>query len=226
MASPNSWPPSHVARGLRWGRPRSPDRPTFGPGAARVAAALDWRFMPWQRHVLDVALEVDPATGEWAYPLVVLTVQRQAGKTVLVGSNAVHRCLSGTDRECWYTAQRRKDARDNFMRLVKRVRRSPVLAPLAKVRESNGSESLTFPTGSAYGLFAPTDEALHGSANALVCVDEAWTFDEVRGDELQQAIMPTFTTVDGQMWVFSAAGNVNSTWLNTIMDNGRLPVDN
>lgn len=182
--------------------------------------------MPWQRVVLDAALEVDASSGEWAYPIVVLTVQRQAGKTVLVGSNAVHRCLSGVDRECWYTAQKRSDARQNFMRLAKRVRRSPVLAPpFCKIRESNGSESLGFPTGSSYGLFAPTDEALHGSANALVCIDEAWTFDEVRGDELQQAIMPTFTTVDGQLWIFSAAGNVNSTWLNSMMDTGRLAVE-
>lgn len=182
--------------------------------------------MPWQRHVLDVALEVDPATNEWAYPLVVLTVQRQAGKTVLVGSIAVHRCLSGADRECWYTAQRRADARQNYMRLVKRVRRSPLLAPpFTKIRESNGSESLLFPTGSTFGLFAPTDEALHGTANALVLVDEAWTFDEVRGDELQQAIMPTFTTVDGQLWILSAAGNADSTWLNTLMDTGRLAAE-
>lgn len=193
---------------------------------ALTARALDWAFMPWQRLVLDTATEVDQVTGEWAYPLVVLTVQRQAGKTVLVGANSVHRCLSRVDAECWYTAQRRQNARDNFMKLVRRIRRSPVLAPpFAKIRESNGSEAITFPTGSSYGLFAPTDEALHGTANALVNVDEAWTFDEVRGDQLQQAIMPTFTTVDGQLWIFSAAGNADSTWLNTLMDTGRLAAD-
>jgi hypothetical protein len=193
---------------------------------ALTARALDWTFMPWQRLALDVANEIDTVTGEWAYPIVVLTVQRQAGKTVLVGSNSVHRCLSGVDRECWYTAQRRQAARKNFMKLVKRVRRSPVLGPpFAKIRESNGSETITFPTGSAYGLFAPTAEALHGDSNALVNVDEAWSFDEVKGDELEQAIMPTFTTVDGQLWIFSAAGNADSTWLNALMDTGRLAVE-
>lgn len=190
---------------------------------ARLAVALEWPFMPWQRAVDDVALEVDPDTGEWAHPVVVLTVQRQAGKTALVGANSLHRALSGVDRECWYTAQRRQVARDNFMKLVKRVRRCPILAPpFSKIRESNGSESISFPTGSSYGIFAPTEESLHSTSNALVNVDEAWTFDELRGDDLLQAIMPTFTVVDGQLWIFSAAGNANSTWLNALMDAGRL----
>ena len=179
--------------------------------------------MPWQRLVADVADEVDPVTGELAHPIVVLTVQRQAGKTVMVGSNSIHRCLSGVDRECWYTAQKRQTARDNFMKLVKRIRRSPVLMPpFTKIRESNGSESLTFPTGSSYGIFAPSEDALHSTSNALVNIDEAWTFDELRGDALLQAILPTFTTVDGQVWIFSTAGNERSTWFNALMDAGRL----
>jgi hypothetical protein len=178
--------------------------------------------MPAQQLIADVAGEVDPVTGELAHPMVVLSMQRQAGKTALVGSNSLHRCLSGVDRECWYTAQRRTDARRNFMKLIKKLRRSPLAPPFAKIRESNGSESISFPTGSSYGLFAPTDEALHGSANALVNVDEGWTFDELRGAALLQAILPTFTTVDGQLWIFSAAGDVSSTWFRGLVDAGRL----
>jgi hypothetical protein len=188
-----------------------------------TGAALGWRFMPWQNYVSAVAGEIDPATGEYAHPIVVLTVQRQAGKTVLVGSTNVHRCLTTFDRECWYTAQTRADARKNFMKLMRRVRRSPLRSPFAKIRESNGSEELMFPaTGSSYGLFAPTDEALHGTANALVNVDEAWAFNSVEGAALLQAIMPTFSTVDGQLWIFSAAGDASSTWLRELVDAGRL----
>ena len=109
------------------------------------------------------------------------------------------------------------------MKLTRRVRRSPLRPPFAKIRESNGSEELMFPTtGSSYGLFAPTDEALHGTANALVNVDEAWAFDSVQGAALLQAIMPTFSTVDGQLWIFSAAGDASSTWLRELVDAGRL----
>lgn len=211
-----------LPRGTRYATARDPARPTFGPAVAMTGAALGWAFMPWQDYVGAVAGEIDPATGELAHPLVVLTVQRQAGKTVLVGSNSMHRCLTTTDRECWYTAQKRADARKNFMRLVRRLRRSPLGPPFAKIRESNGSEEISFPTGSSYGLFAPSDEALHGTANALVNVDEAWAFDTVQGAALLQAIMPTFSTVDGQLWILSAAGGPSSTWLRELVDAGRL----
>jgi hypothetical protein len=178
--------------------------------------------MPWQRQVADVALEIDPATGEWAHPLVVCTIQRQAGKTVLLGANSVHRCLSGPDRECWSTAQDRVHARQSFMKLVKRIRHGVMSPPFTKIRESNGSESISFPNGSAYGIFAPSDDALHGTTNALVNIDEAWSFDESRGTELMQAILPTFATVAGQLWITSAAGTYRSTWLRSLIEAGRL----
>jgi len=180
--------------------------------------------MPWQTYTNDVAHELLPS-GEWAYPIVVITVQRQAGKTALVAGSSTHRCLSGPDRECWYTAQHRADARDNFMKLAKKIRRSPFAPPFAKIRESNGSESISFPTGSAYGLFAPSEEALHGKATAKVDIDEVWTFNAVEGDALLQAIMPTFATVDGQLWIYSTAGTAESTWLRAMVDAGRLAAE-
>ena len=191
---------------------------------ARLSTALGWPAMPWQRQVADVALEIDPTTGEWAYPTVIILVQRQAGKTSLTGSTGVHRSITGTDRGIWYTAQRRQDARDNWMILVKRLRRSPIKGVI-KVRESNGSETVTFPTGSEYRVFAPQADALHGKATHLVTVDEGWAFDEVRGDELTQAIVPTFATTPGQMWITSAAGTGRSTWLRGLVDTGRMFVE-
>ncbi len=192
---------------------------------ARVGAALGWPFLPWQRGAADVGCEIDPVTGEWAYETVVVLVQRQAGKTVLTGSTGTHRCLTGMDLKCWYTAQSRQDARDEWLNLAKRIRRSPLRPPVCKIRESNGSESITFPTGSTYGIFAPSEDSLHGKANAMVAVDESWTFDEVHGDELVQAIVPTFTTVAGQLWVVSAAGHAGSTWLMALRDAGRAMVE-
>jgi hypothetical protein len=209
----------------RWATPRSPERPTYGPGVARVGRALGWPFLPWQRGGADVTSEIEPATGEWAYDTVVILVQRQAGKTVLTGSTGTHRCLIGTDLKCWYTAQSRQDARDEFLNLAKRIRRSPLRPPACKVRESNGSEAITFPTGSTWGIFAPSEDSLHGKANAFVGVDEGWTFDEVEGDELVQAIVPTFTTVAGQLWIVSAAGHAGSTWLMALRDAGRAMVE-
>jgi hypothetical protein len=188
---------------------------------ARLCAALGRPLMPWQRQVSDVALEFDPATGEWCYPTVVLSVQRQAGKTGLVGPVACLRCLTGTDRKCWYTAQKRTDARDNWLDLVKLVRRSP-LGDRVRVRMSNGSETITFPTDSTYRVFAPSEDALHGKANDLVIIDEGWAMSEVRGDELIQAIVPTFATVPGQLWVVSTMGPATSAWFHGLSDAGRL----
>jgi len=190
----------------------------------RLAEVLGWPPMPWQRQVLDVALEIDPSTGDWCYPTVCLTVQRQAGKTSLFGPAALHRCLLSTDQRVWYTAQKRIDARDNWMDVARRVRRSP-LRPSAKIRESNGSESIELANGSTYRIFAPHDEALHGKANAMVGVDEGWSFTETEGTGLVQAIVPTFATTGGQLWIISAAGTAASTWLRGYVEAGRHVVD-
>lgn len=191
----------------------------------RTGRLLGWEFMPWQRGAGNVACEIDPVTGEWFYDTVILLVQRQAGKTMLTGSTGTHRCLTGTDLKCWFTAQRREDARDSWMDLVKKVRRSPLRPPMTKIRESNGQETITFPTGSDYRVFAPSEEALHGKANAMVAIDEGWSFDETKGDELMQAIVPTFTTIPGQLWIISAAGHAGSTWLAGLRDAGRACVE-
>jgi hypothetical protein len=181
--------------------------------------------MPWAKLVADVALEIDPDTREWAYPVVILEVPRQAGKTSVTQTNSAHRALTGMDRGVWYTAQSRQDARDNWLTLIKRVRRTPIGPPFSRIRESNGSEGISFPNGSEYRIFAPVPEALHGKATDLVTVDEAWKFDEVRGDELIQAIVPTFSTRPGQLWVPSAAGTHRSTWFRGLCDAGRLAVE-
>jgi len=49
---------------------------------AEVAAQLGTPLMPWQQYVVDVALELDPETGQLAYREVVLTVPRQSGKAL------------------------------------------------------------------------------------------------------------------------------------------------
>jgi hypothetical protein len=42
--------------------PRDPSRETLGGEVAAIAAQLGKPFMPWQRLVADVAMELDPAT--------------------------------------------------------------------------------------------------------------------------------------------------------------------
>jgi hypothetical protein len=66
-------PPLHAT-------PRNPDRPTLGGDVAAIAEQLGTPFMPWQRQVADVAMELDPATGLLAYREVDLTTPRSPAR--------------------------------------------------------------------------------------------------------------------------------------------------
>ena len=209
----------------RYATPRTPGRPTFGGKVAKLAAAMGTPYMPWQRQVADVALELDPATGDWAYRVVVVTVPRQAGKSTLLGTVACHRCLTGRRRRVWMTAQTRSDARDLWMELADAIGSSP-LSSLVTARMSNGSEELKYrDLASTLRPFSPGPDALHGKTTHLVSVDEAWSFDGVRGAELAQAILPTQTTTSAQLWIVSTAGTATSTWLREFVDKGRAAAE-
>lgn len=206
----------------RYATPRDVSRPSLGGKVARIAEALGKPLMPWQRTVVDTALEVLP-DGSWAYQTVVVTVQRQSGKTTLLVPTIVHRCLTKPTARTWLTAQTRQDARDTWMEAAQIVKASP-LKRLVDVRESNGSEALRFGRAT-FRPFAPKEDALHGKANELVAADEVWHFDAEQGSELEQAIIPTFTTTGGQFWLVSTAGHQGSAWLRSYVDKGRAAVD-
>lgn len=219
----------------RWATKRTPGRLSFGPAIGAVAEALGKPLQEWQQLVADVATElvpdvegriiVDGRRYSWAYTTIVVHVQRQAGKTTLLGPKNLHRCLMTTGAKTWLTAQTRQDGRDTWKDVAELVSRSP-LAGLVDVRRSNGSEELLVPgTGSTFRVFAPSEDALHGKANESVDVDEGWAFEHVQGLALQQAILPTFTTTGGQLWLTSTAGTAASTWLRSYVDRGRAAVE-
>ena len=204
-------------RGLRYATPRTPDRPTYGADIARVGEAVGFPFMPHQRLIADVTSEIvpDPETASgyrWAYGVVVITIQRQAGKSTMVGPVAHHRSLIVPDGLSWITAQTGHDARDLWLDMAKFLERS-ALASAARIRRANGTESVTWRNGATFRPFPPVEEAMHGKANQLVVVDEAWAFDDEAGTALEAAITPTFTTTGGQLWIVSAGGTARSSWL-------------
>jgi hypothetical protein len=218
-------PPPRDTSGIapRWATPRTPDRPTFGPAVAEVAAALGRPLQPWQRQVADVALEVLP-DGSWAYRRIVVHVQRRAGKTTLILPVSLHRTLIRHLARTWFTAQKRQDARDTWMECAELVKASP-LADLIVTRRSNGSEALTSPTGSTFRVFAPNEDGLHGKSSEIVTVDEGWAFDAAEAAALEQAVVPTFGTTGGQLWLPSTAGTAASTYYRGQVDRGRASVE-
>jgi len=185
--------------------------------------------MPWQRYVLEVGTEVDPATGLFAYSTVGLTVPRQSGKTTAAGALCEHRTVSAPRSRVWFTAQTREVARDWLLNEhAPGVQLSP-LEPYAKVRRAQGSEGITYPHGGMFRIFAPLPAALHSKQSDLVVVDEAWAFDLERGRQLDQAIVPTQATRSAppgaQVWKVSTAGDETSLWLWETVTKGRAAVE-
>jgi hypothetical protein len=187
---------------------------------------MGWPLMPAQRHVADVALEVDPLTGLFAYSSVGCLLPRQSGKTTLTGAVMEHRTLYRPRSRVWFTAQTREIARDWLLNEhFPGVQVSP-LEPFAKARRAQGSEGITYPHGGMLRIFAPLPAALHSKQSDLVVVDEAWAHDLERGRQLDQAIVPTQATRPGaQVWKLSTAGDENSLWLWETVTKGRAAVE-
>lgn len=211
--------------------PRHPTRETLGPKVAKVLRASDeaiWAkggdAMPWQREVLDVACELDPATGLFWYSSVVLIVPRQAGKTSLSRGKVAHRCLTDT-RPVLYTAQdRNKSLRRLQKDFYEPLSRSPLASFLGPPRWSNGSEVVRWKTGAEIFIDAPTKKTgVHGETIPEAHIDEAFAHTDARID---QGVSPTMITVKGaQKWITSAAGNSESHYLWGKVEAGRARVE-
>jgi hypothetical protein len=187
---------------------------------AIIADALGTPLLPWQRYTAAVAGELLP-DGSYAYPVVVVTVPRQSGKTTLMRAVGVDRGLARDSTGVFYTAQTGKDARERWQDLVARVKESP-LAPLAQVRSAAGSERVVWPNGSTFRAFAPTPKSLHGYTPPLVMLDEAFAHDEQLGNDLMGAIGPAQVTLrNRQLWIVSTAGTAESVFLHRWIEAGR-----
>jgi len=200
--------------------PRTTSRPTYGGEVAQLAEFLGRPFMPWQKHVADVALEVDE-DGLFVYKLVIITVPRQSGKTLLNGAVMSHRALIVPRARVWFTMQSQKDAVDWLINEW-----WPVLSPLGdavKLRRMAGSEWVRWRHSA--GLvrpFPPNESGLHGKTSDDVAVDECWNFGLAAGRAIDQAIVPTQATrPNAQTWKFSTAGTDESVWWNETVERGR-----
>lgn len=202
---------------------RDPHARTYGPLVAHLAELLGTPLMPWQRYVADVALELHPDDpSRWRYTTVIVTVPRQAGKTTLLRSVALDRCLSRARTRVFMTAQTGKDAHARWKDTIEVVERS-VFGPHVRVNRAAGAPTLTLPNLSQIRAFAPTPKSIHGETPPLVMVDEAWAFDSAQGEDLMGAIRPAQITLpDRQLWLVSTRGDADSTFLDGWIDAGRL----
>lgn len=197
----------------------TPGLPNHGERVGIVARATGTPLMPWQQWAATVATQRKP-DGSFLYPIVVVTVPRQSGKTTLIRSICVERCVSFPGCQVFYTAQKGKVARRRWDDSRKALLASPFRTQV-RVRLSAGSEAITFPNDSAYQPFAPTMDALHSETPALVVLDEPWAFDAELGEALMQAITPAQATISyRQVWLVSTQGTAASTFFHDFVDRG------
>lgn len=208
--------------------PRS-DRATRGHQVAAIAKAKGRPLMPHQRDAVDVALEVDPGTGLYHYGIVVVSFQRQAGKTKLEGDVADHRCLTVPRARVWLTQQTGKDASawmrdEHFTSLSEAKVFGTPGTPTAryKISKRAGAEGVEWPgLGSTFRAFAPLRDALHGKQSDLAFVDEAWALTADQGADVRQAIRPTMATRRGaQLWIVSTRGDDGSVFFDDYVQMG------
>ncbi|TLQ45765.1 terminase [Streptomyces marianii] len=203
-----------------WGTPRRPEFPTLGGKVARVMTALGFTPMPWQRYVWDVALEIDPATGVFAYRNVGLSVPRQQGKTQGLLAVKVHRASAYKRQRIVYAAQTRSMARerweDEFWATIEASR----IARRFVARKQNGHEAIiSRATRSRIGITSNTEKAGHGPPLDLGVIDEAFAHED---DRLEQAFSPAMLTRPlAQLWWASAGGTDKSVFLNKKRTAGR-----
>lgn len=218
--------PSSI-RGLKFYTPRDESLPTYGHRQRDFGRVWCRRvFMPWQQLVANKLGEFDPATGLRVHGFVVVTVQRQAGKSDLVFVIRAERCFTRPGHLAWYTAQTGQDARDEFLKFYTDKLEDAPLAHAVRLLRGRGEELVRFLNRSSQRPFPPTEKKLHGKQSDDVDIDEAWARSLESGRALVQAVGPTQLTRPGaQLGAWSAGGTPESTWLADLVAKGRAGAD-
>jgi hypothetical protein len=232
-----------------YGTPRTPSRPTLGPQVARIAEQLGKPFLPHQRHICDVAFEIDTKTGYLAYDEVVVIGPRQlTGKTELVFPVMTHRCTGfGAALSRWvkaelgftvaapgaqkvlYTAQTFDMAKEKWRDIHLARLKESVFKSKINSRLKTNMEAITWPNGSSWSPAATTAKTGGtGDTLDLGVIDEAWSHKDFR---TELAMRPAqLTRPWSQMWEMSMipglARATPGTWpyLHTKRQNGRARV--
>lgn len=196
---------------------------------AAFSERLGSPFMPWQQMVADVGGELveHPDTGLLvpAYRFVVVTVERQCGKTTIVLAWLGQRALGWeVPQRMVYSAQTGLDARKKLVEDW-----SPILEPrkaklgIRRIMRANGSEAVEFRNGSRIVLMGSGDEAGHGKTVDLGVKDEFFADYDDRRD---QALVPAMATkAAAQVLTLSTAGTDSSVPLRRIVEQGRQAVE-
>ena len=225
----------------RWATSRSPERPTIGAEIGEISRALGFEFMPCQQLVADVGgeLMVDEEVSSmldreiWvpAYPEVVLTIPRQAGKTIMLFAWQFHRALrwvgfDGAPQQIAYTAQDGSAARQKLRNdILPELQRSVLGDEIADggIRLASDDMGILFRNESRLAVRSTSKSAGHGATLDMGVLDEM--FDD-EDDRREQAMIPAMATRhDRQKLVTSTAEDERGVIMRRKRRVGRAAVD-
>jgi hypothetical protein len=186
-----------------YGTARTPGRKSLGQFVWRTSQLLGKPFFDWQRHVVDIAFEIDEYTGEFAYDDVTIVLPRQQGKTELILPVMTHRSTAfPIPQRTMYTAQTAAEARKKWEDIhVARLKESD-LRPLFEARMALQREAIIWKNGS-FWMPGSTTGKTGGTGDTLDLgvIDEMWSRPDNR---TELGMKPTMLTRrNSQLWRLS-----------------------
>lgn len=137
---------------------------------AEVMLGVD--LLPWQKHWLIHALELDDGGG-FRFRTILTLVARQNGKTHLLKILALYFMYLGRARLVLGAAQSLDIARESWLGTVDMAESDPELkAEIAGIRRTNGEQELVLGNGARYKIRAATRSAGRGLSTDLLILDE------------------------------------------------------
>ena len=124
----------------RFGTDRDPGLETRGGQVEATISRVRLVMLPWQRHVVDVAMEIRP-DGKWAHGLNCVLVGRQNGKSALLIIRLLYALFVGDEKVILFASQDRGQSRKVFEELLHTIDTTPaLLAEMEHRRQAPGME--------------------------------------------------------------------------------------
>lgn len=183
---------------------------------------LDMQLWTWQAHVVRRALEVRE-DGSLRWPVVVLTVPRQCGKSTLSRAVMSWRLFQAErfdePQTLLHVSSNRAIAREIWQLSARLLHEKAD----ANVRQANGQEAIELPDTSKWMIAAANMTAGPGLSISMAFIDEAWAVDE---NVVVSGIMPTMLQrTSSQLWLVSTAGASRSDLLRQFREQGIAQMD-
>ncbi len=185
----------------------------------QVAARIGLTLMPWQADAIAVATQHED--GRYLYPVVVVSVPRQCGKSTILKAVAFQRLTSGGLLGRWEAALLAQTRQDAARFIVDWAEHGADLELTAY--RGVGSERLHGPF--AYNqlrAYAASATSMHSRSLDALVWDETWSVDAELGRAIMQAAVPAMATrSDRQTWIVSTAGTRESVFLREWIERAR-----